>query len=47
MRINMESNPLKYALESLNYALGPLKYAAICTINPKYASISNNLKLGF
>jgi hypothetical protein len=40
MRINMESNPLKYALE-------PLKYAAICTINPKYASISNNLKLEF
>jgi hypothetical protein len=47
MRINMESNPLKYALESLNYALEPLKYAAICTINTKYASISNNLKLGF
>jgi hypothetical protein len=36
MRINMQSNSLKYALESLKY-----------TINPKYASISNNLKLGF
>jgi hypothetical protein len=32
MRINMQSNPLKYALESL-------KYAAICTINRKYASM--------
>jgi hypothetical protein len=40
MRLNMQSNPLKYALKSL-------EYAAICTINPKYASISNNLKLGF
>jgi hypothetical protein len=40
MRLNMQSNPLKYPLESL-------KYAAIRTINPKYASISNELKLGF
>jgi hypothetical protein len=47
MRINMESNPLKDALESLNYAFESLKYAVICSINPKYASISNNLKLGF
>jgi hypothetical protein len=38
MRINMQLNPLKYAFESL-------KYAAICTINPKYAS--TYLKLRF
>jgi hypothetical protein len=41
MRINMQSNPLKYALESLKYA----QYALL--IQNMQVPISNNLKLGF
>jgi hypothetical protein len=44
MQYKMSKYAHKYAVESLKYALESLEYQPICTINPKYASISNELK---